>query len=111
ASTQVNQQNPLWNDLEGLTAYISRVQSILQSGKPDNDLLIYWPLDDIWHSQEGLQIQLGVHEPHHVLSTEFGRTVRELHAAAFSFDYISDAQVRNASAADGRIHTPGGSYT
>src|SRR5581483_3674041 len=48
ASTQANTRNPLWADFKGLSDYIGRAQSLLQRGQPDNDILLYWPADDLW---------------------------------------------------------------
>jgi len=51
ASTQFNTRNPLWRDFgDSINSYIARAQSLLQAGKHDNDLLVYWPLDDLWHN-------------------------------------------------------------
>jgi hypothetical protein len=44
----MNPRNPIWRDVPALNAYITRVQSILQSGQPDNDLLLYWPAQRLW---------------------------------------------------------------
>ncbi len=44
ASTELNPRNAIWRDLPALNRYVARVQSILQSGRPDNDVLLYWPL-------------------------------------------------------------------
>ncbi|MDP0498740.1 MAG: glycosyl hydrolase [Verrucomicrobiota bacterium JB022] len=110
ASTQFNPRNPWWEDFGALNAYVARVQSVLQSGQPDNDLLVYWPLDDLWHSPDGLQQLLSVHRPEFATGTAFGETTRQLREHGHSFDYISDAQLRLSHAEDGRIVTPGTSY-
>jgi hypothetical protein len=38
----------LWHDLPAFNAYATRCQSILQSGRPDNDVLLYFPVADFW---------------------------------------------------------------
>ncbi|MGD1030609.1 MAG: glycosyl hydrolase [Opitutaceae bacterium] len=38
----------IWHDLPAFNAYATRCQSILQSGKPDNDVLLYFPVADFW---------------------------------------------------------------
>ncbi len=48
ASTQINPRNTIWRDLPTLNHYIARCQSVLQSGEPDNDVLLYWPIYDLW---------------------------------------------------------------
>lgn len=40
--------NTWFRDLPALNAYISRTQAFLQKGRPDNDVLLYWPVHDLW---------------------------------------------------------------
>lgn len=42
-------RNAIWRDAPVLHAYLGRVQSVLQSGRADNDVLLYWPIHDLWH--------------------------------------------------------------
>jgi hypothetical protein len=110
ASTQANTRNPLWSDLKGLNAYIARCQSLLQAGQPDNDLLVYWPIDDLWHNAEGLQIQLTVHATW-LENSRCGQLMGELAAKGYSYDLISGAQLEQTRAEkNGELKTPGGSY-
>jgi hypothetical protein len=46
AAVEFNPQNSWWNDLTELNAYAARVQSFMQSGQPDNDVLLYFPIFD-----------------------------------------------------------------
>jgi hypothetical protein len=46
AAVHFNQTNPFWNDFSTLNQYITNCQSFLQQGKPDNDVLVYYPLFD-----------------------------------------------------------------
>ena len=48
ASTEMNPRNSIWRDVPALNEYVARCQSILQSGQPDNDILLYWPVADFW---------------------------------------------------------------
>ena len=48
ASSQVNPRNTIWRDLPTLNQYVARCQSVLQSGAPSNDVLLYWPIYDLW---------------------------------------------------------------
>jgi hypothetical protein len=94
ASTQYNPRNPLWRDIgDGLNAYITRAQSLLQSGRPDNDILVYWPDDDLWHNTKGFQRQLTVHGTDWLVGTPFGDMAQQLKDRGYAFDYISDAQL------------------
>lgn len=96
ASTQFNPRNPLWRDLgDGLNAYVTRAQSFLQAGTPDNDLLVYWPAADLWHNPDGLQLQLTVHASW-LERSRTGALMTELIARGYSYDLISDAQLAAA---------------
>ena len=53
ASTEMNPRNSIWRDVPALNDYIARCQSILQSGKSDNDVLLYWPIYDFWSNPAG----------------------------------------------------------
>ena len=110
ASSQINTRNPLWRDLgDSLNAYIARAQSLLQSGKPDNDLLVYWPADDLWHNPEGQMIQLTVHASW-LEASATGQLMTELTAKGYAYDLISDTQLAQAKSENRAIKTPGGSY-
>lgn len=111
ASSQLNTRNPLWRDLgDSLNAYIARAQSFLQAGSPDNDLLVYWPADDLWHNSEGQQIQLTVHASW-LEASPCGKLMIDLAAEGYSSDLISDAQLALTHTDEtGGLKTPGGSY-
>lgn len=111
ASTQLNPQNPIWRDFPALNRYAARCQSWLQAGKPSNQLLIYWPIYDVWHNPRGLRFDLRVHNANRWFEEQpIGRVAEELHEKGVSFDYISDAQILNCSLRDAQIEAPGASY-
>jgi hypothetical protein len=110
ASTQFNPQNPWWRDFGALNAYLQRVQTELQSGEPDNDVLLYWPIHDIWSEPRGLLRQLTVHSVEWVLKTPFGRLAEAFDRGGYRFDYISDAQLQQTVNRAGELQTPGNRY-
>jgi hypothetical protein len=93
ASLQYNSRNAIWRDAPLLNAYITRCQSILQSGKPDNDVALYWPVFDIWHSTKSMQQKLTVHHPEWLTSSSCGKTATQLKSEGFGYDLISDRQL------------------
>jgi hypothetical protein len=111
ASSQINTRNPLWRDIgDSLNAYIARAQSLLQSGTHDNDLLVYWPLDDLWHNAAGMQMLLTVHA-NWLGDTTCGKLMTELDAKGYAYDLISDAQLGQTNVdQNGGLKTPGGTY-
>jgi len=104
ASTHFGPTAGFWRDLPALNEYIARVQSILQSGQPDNDILVYWPFHDAIHDPAGMVKQLSVHNLENWLSdTPFHDLTRLLWEQGYSFDYTSDRLLDGASAVNGVI--------
>jgi len=110
ASTQMNPRNAIWHHVRGLNDYIGRCQSVLQAGTPGNDILVYWPVHDMWHDAEGRRHDLTVHHTDWLTEQPVGRVARELWERGYTFDYVSDRQLQLCDAAGGRIKTPGGEY-
>jgi hypothetical protein len=110
ASTQFNPANPWWDDFASLNAYVERVQTVLQSGKPDNRVLLYWPIYDVWDNPQGLMQQLGVHDVGFIMDSRTGALARALDEAGYTFDYISDDQIARTRSAGRTLETPGNTY-
>ena len=110
ASTQFNPNNTWWPDFAALNAYVTRVQTVLQSGRPDNDVLLYWPFADVIDDPDGLMKQYGVHDRKWLTDSAFERNANTLLKAGYSIDYISDAQLQNSRVEAGMIVTPGGGH-
>jgi len=110
AATQLNPRNPIWTDLPALTEYVTRCQSVLQSGSPDNDVLLYWNVEDAWHAEDGFAERLNVLQEEWFESYSFGRVARWLWEQGYSFDFVSDQQLRDADVTDGRVAVAGGEY-
>ncbi|HUG12873.1 MAG TPA: glycosyl hydrolase, partial [Opitutaceae bacterium] len=110
ASTQFNPSNPWWDDFATLNAYVARVQSVLQAGAPDNEILLYWPFADVIDDPKGLMQQFGVHDVQWLVNSPFGRLAARMTDEGFAHDYISDAQLGSTSVAGDRLVTPGGRY-
>jgi alpha-L-rhamnosidase len=110
ASTEMNPRNPIWRDAPALNAYIARCQSVLQSGRPDNDILLYWPVHDFWHNPAGRLTQFKVDATGWFDDQPVGRLAQVLAARGYSFDYVSDRQLAGARTAHGMVEMPGGNY-
>jgi hypothetical protein len=110
AATQFNPNNPLWDDLAALNRYVARVQSVLQRGSPDNDILLYWPVEDVWDNPDGLMVQLAVHDTKWLTQQPVGKLAQQLIAKGYQFDYISDAQLQQTRVERGELVTPGAHY-
>jgi hypothetical protein len=114
ASTNWGPSAHFYNELPLLTKYIYNCQSILQNSKPDNDMLIYFPVQDIWADRNsgGYGIhQLDVHHSEAWFGAlPFGKLSKELLQKGFSFDYISDRQLDEVKVSQGKIQTAGANY-
>ncbi|MEY4387935.1 MAG: hypothetical protein RLY20_3218 [Verrucomicrobiota bacterium] len=110
ASYEMNPRNAVWHDVAALNAYAARCQSVLQAGQPDNDILLYWPIHDFWSNAEGTTRNLTVHARDWFEDQPIGKTAKELWDNGYTFDYVSDAQLKAAKVADGKIRMPGGKY-
>ncbi|MBI5395239.1 MAG: hypothetical protein HZA91_08095 [Verrucomicrobia bacterium] len=93
AATQLNPRNSIWRDAPALAAYIARCQSVLQSGRPDNDVLLYWPIHDLWHNPKGTLSGNSVHHREWFEQAAIGKLAEKLWARGFTFDYVSDRQL------------------
>ncbi len=101
--------HPFWKDFGTLNNYVTRCQSFLQSGKPDNDILLYFPFSD--HNSEAGPALL-----HHYdgmkgfENTDFNKVAEDMLAKGYAFDLISDNQLQKVYANGAQLVTPGGAY-
>ena len=110
ASTQFHPQNTWWKDFAALNAYVTRVQTVLQAGRPDNDVLLYWPFADVIADPDGLMKLYGVHDRKWLTDSAFERNAQALLKAGYSIDYISDDQLQHTRIDGGALVTPGGNH-
>ncbi|MEO5980554.1 MAG: glycosyl hydrolase [Chryseolinea sp.] len=101
ASTNFGMQSHLWENIGLLNDYVTRCQHLLQNAKPDNDVLVYFPINDLWSGKgtgAGGIHMLEVHHTKKWLSpTPFGMLTNELNKAGYSFDYVSDSLLNQLS--------------
>ena len=94
ASTQANARNSIFRDIPVLNAYISRCQSLLQDGRPHNDVLVYWPVYDLWMDVGNAERRFTVHHPDWIEKTDCGDAGRWMIDHGYTFDFVSDRQLR-----------------
>ncbi len=110
AAVHFQPENPQWRHFHALNKYVARVQSFLQSGKPDNDILLYYPITDRY-AQPGkdlLQHFDGMEK--NFEHTHFEHVSREMTEKGYSFDFFSDRQLQQFSFSGGKIITGGNTY-
>ena len=96
AATQMNPRSSIWHDAPVLNAYIARCQSALQTGAPDNEVLLYWPIHDRWHATRDLIEQL-CQDGRWLVSEPVGLVARQLWNQGIGFDYVSDRLLQRAA--------------
>ncbi|MGC4015341.1 MAG: glycosyl hydrolase [Luteolibacter sp.] len=98
AAVNFGPQGGLWRDLPAFTGYLSRCQSVLQSGTADNDVLLYFPMDDLFHEAGELLIPFTMHNAETVMAKHsFYQTAHRLTDHGYSYDHISDAFLQQAT--------------
>jgi len=111
ASLNLNTHNSLWPHFKGFNAYIQRVQSVLQAGNPDHELMMYWPAYDIWSDPEGLSKMLTVHGIDEWLHpTAFYQESKMLMEKGFGLDFVSDKMIEGLQVDGQRFVVANGSY-
>ena len=104
ASTHMGQNGGLWKDLPAFNAYMTRVQSILQSGRPDPDVLLYFPIHDIWQDgKEGLPLFTMHNQEEWLQPTAFYRAAMDLWKGGVTCDFVSDRLLDSLQVRDGKI--------
>jgi hypothetical protein len=107
ASVEFNPQNAWWEDFGALNAYVARVQSFLQSGRPDNDVLLYYPFyESLTVRGKSLLAHFGGAAPP-AQGTTFEKAAESLQGAGFTYDFVSDRQLRRLQVENGRLTTEG----
>lgn len=110
AAVEFDPVNPFWNNFSALNTYVTRTQSFLQQGKPDNDVLLYFPIYDKYSEPaRDLLLHFDGMKPD-FNGTPFEKAATMMQENGYAFDYISDRQVLNLQTANKKIITGGTSY-
>ncbi|MGD8787548.1 MAG: glycosyl hydrolase, partial [Phycisphaerales bacterium] len=106
ASVHFGPTNSFWKDFSTLNMYVTRCQSFLQAGQPDNDVLLYYPVYDQW-SQPGRSLLEHFRQS---VSGVLARDGQLLLQAGYTFDFISDRQISNLEFVNNSLQTGSVSY-
>lgn len=113
ASTNFGTRSHFWEELPALNKYIERCQKVLQNSQPHNDVLVYFPIHDVWAKKytDELIIRFDVHHSKNWLEeSSFGEIITKLWKKGFTFDYVSDRMLETAEFSNGKIALQGGNY-
>jgi len=110
AAVEFNPSNSFWNDFEGLNNYVARVQSFLQRGKPDNDILLYFPVYDRYSDYGRDMLEHFDAISQRFNGTPFKTASDDLLEKGYAYDFVSDLQLKNTKSVNGLLQTTGGTY-
>lgn len=109
ASIDMTPNNSVWRDAEFFCDYITRTQSFMQWGKPDNDFLILLPVRDMWAKGNGKNklMQFAIHDMKKK-APEFINDVLKIDELGYDCDYISEKYLLTTSYKNGLLVTAAG---
>lgn len=110
AAVHFQTTNPQWKDFHALNEYITRVQSFLQSSKPDNDILLYYPIVDRYSEPGTTLLQHFDGMERNFEKTDFEHVAKELLEKGYSFDFFSDRQLEKFTVSGNSIVSAGIHY-
>lgn len=111
AAIDMSPTNSIWYDAPNMMKYIERVQSFLQMGKPDNDVLVYAPFAYAMHKNSGDYQNMMVMFDINKLSqkmTELEQCVNNLEAMGLDCDYTSEHYLMRTTFVNGMLQTAAG---
>jgi len=108
ASIDMSPTNSIWRDAPFFNDYITRCQTFLQWGSPNNDYLVYVPIRDMWAKNLDKRLmQFSIHAMGD-LAPEFRRSILAIDSLGFDSDYISDKYLLGCTVSNGMIVTKAG---
>ena len=108
ASIDMSPTNSIWRDAPELLKYITRCQTYLQWGQPDNDFLVYLPVRDMWRTNTKKWLMMFDIHGMAKKAPEFIKCILDIDKAGFDCDYISDQYLRSCTYKNGMIETAAG---
>jgi hypothetical protein len=110
AAVHFQPTNPQWKDFKTLNDYITRVQSFLQKGRPDNDVLVYYPIVDKYSETGGPLLQHFDGMERNFVNSDFEHVSKWMLEKGYGFDFFSDRQLQKFTSKGSLIQTGGNSY-
>lgn len=107
AAVHFGPTNSFWDDFSTMNRYVTRAQSFLQAGKPDNDILLYYPIYDEYAVKGRSRL---VHFDGSARGSSLRQTAMDLYNNGYAFDYISDRQISRLEEESGKIHSAGNTW-
>jgi hypothetical protein len=108
ASVEFNPRNSWWDHFRALNDYVTRAQSFLQAGAPDQDVLVYYPFYDALAVRGNARLSHFGNANGPDDGSAFAAVAATLRQRGYTYDFISDRQLTSLRAAGGRLVTSGG---
>ncbi len=109
AAVHFQPTNPQWKDFKTLNDYITRVQSFLQQGRPDNDVLVYYPIVDKYSETGGPLLQHFDGMERNFVNSDFEHVSKWMLEKGYGFDFFSDRQLQTLGI-NGKFKNGGSTY-
>jgi hypothetical protein len=110
AAVHFQETNPQWKAFSTLNNYIAHVQSFLQKSRPDNDILLYYPLVDRYSEPGRDLLQHFDGMERNFEGTAFQVSAKEMLDKGYGFDFFSDRQLQKFTTSAGKLITGGNNY-
>jgi hypothetical protein len=110
AAVHFQPTNPQWKDFHALNSYITRSQSFLQAGQPDNDVLLYYPIIDRYSEPGTALLQHFDGMERNFEKTDFEHVSKLMLDKGYSFDFFSDRQLQDFKVVNKNIISGGNTY-
>lgn len=114
AAVHANPRNSLWHDLPVLNNYITRTQSYLQEGTPNNEVLLYLPAYDRYATSRSEMLEHfdGLTMGKKDTVKTFVREVAEwLQGQGYGYDFVSDKQLTTLDMKAGKLTNGANAFT
>lgn len=105
AAVHLNPRNPQWADFDVLNNYVARCQSLLQTSKGDNDILVYYPIADPMSKFGPEMIEHFDGIGRQFAGSNFEKVATGLLEKGYTFDFISDTQLETLVYEDQKFFT------
>jgi hypothetical protein len=110
AAVHFQPTNPQWKDFHALNSYVTRAQSFLQAGRPDNDVLLYYPIIDRYSEPGTALLQHFDGMERNFEKTDFEHVSKWMLEKGYSFDFFSDRQLQDFKVVNSIITSGGNRY-
>jgi hypothetical protein len=111
AAIDMSPTNSIWHDAPAMMKYIERVQSFMQMGQPDNDVLVYAPFAHVWRKNTGTfrtPLLLFDINTMGTKMAEMEACVNSLEAMGLDCDYTSEQYLMTTTCEGGQLMTAAG---